>query len=161
MRTALLVLCLLATPALAQLNAATRTRVDTTSAATTPVAIDGLSWTVPAEMGQTFWCVLTHQGTATSGPRFGVSGPASPTRVQIRWQRSTSTTAQTQSNDTAFSATAQTAAITTGGNTTILTSVVYGTYVTGATGGTVALHLTSSTAGQTVTVYRGSGCFAY
>jgi hypothetical protein len=103
-----------------------------------------------------FHAVITHQGTATSGPRFNVLGPASPQRVNIRWQRSTSATAQTQSNDTAFSAAAQTAAITSSGNTGILTSTVYGTILTGAAGGTVQIQLTSSTAGQTVTVFAGS-----
>lgn len=105
--------------------------------------------------------MITHQGTATSGPRFNLDGPAGATSVNVRYQRSTSTSAQTHSTNTAFSSSAQTAAITTSGNTTVLTSFVYGTFVIGSTAGTVSLNLSSSTAGQTVTVYAGSACLGY
>lgn len=159
-RLALLAL-LLAAPAIAQMNAAERVRANVTSSSTTPAVVSGLSWPVAANALQAFFCVVTHQGTATSGPRFNVSGPASPTRVNIRWQRATTATAQTQSSDTAFSANAQTAAITSSGNTGVLTSFVYGTLVNGSNAGTVALNLSSSTAGQTVTVFAGSACLGY
>lgn len=53
---------------------------------------------------------------------------------------------------------AQTAAITSSGNTTVLSSFVMGSIINGSTAGTAQFMLTSSTAGQTVTVYRGSGC---
>jgi hypothetical protein len=132
-----------------------------TNSTTTPTNITGLAWSLAANTEYDFRCDITHQGTATSGPRFGLSGPASPTLVNIRWYRSTSATAQTQSNDTAFSAAAQTAAITTSGNTGVLSSIVYGSVVNGANAGTAQFTLTSSTAGQTVTVYRGSGCTVY
>lgn len=155
---AALLLCAL--PMQAQLSGLGRA-AQTTNATTSPVVIAGLGWVAHPDTAYGFTCVLTHQGTATSGPRFGISGPATPTLVNIRWQRSTTATAQTQSNDTAFSATAQTAAITTSGNTGVLTSLVYGTVVTGTAGGGIAFHLTSSTAAQTVTVYRGSNCIVY
>lgn len=152
-------LLLFASTALGQLTGLGRVGTgDVTNSTTSVVWLSDLSF--PAHPGKEygFTCVITHQGTATSGPRFNLNGPASPTRVNIRWQRATSPTAQTQSNDTAFSATAQTAAITSSGNTGVLTSLVYGTFVNGPNGGVVMFGLTSSTAGQTVTVFRGSNC---
>jgi hypothetical protein len=127
-----------------------------TNSTTTPANITGLAFPVTASTEYAFEAVVTHQGTSTSGPRFNLNGPAGATLVNIRWQRCTSPTAQTQSSDTAFSAAAQTAAITSSGNTTAMTSVVYGVIVNGANAGTAQFMLTSSTAGQTVTVYRGS-----
>lgn len=132
-----------------------------TNSTTTPTNITGLAWSLAANTEYDFRCDITHQGTATSGPRFGLNGPASPTLVNIRWYRSTSPTASTQSNDTAFSAAAQTAAIATSGNTTVMTSLVMGTIINGANAGTAQFTLTSSTNGQTVTVYRGSGCTVF
>lgn len=132
-----------------------------TNSTTTPTNITGMAWSVSAATEYDFRCDITHQGTATSGPRFGLNGPAGATLVNVRWYRSTSPTASTQSNDTAFSAAAQTAAITTSGNTTVMTSFVMGTIINGANAGTAQFTLTSSTAGQTVTVYRGSGCTVF
>lgn len=129
---------------------------NTTNSTTTPANITGMAFALAANQVAAFWAVITHLGTATSGPRFNVNGPAGATRVNIRWYRATSATAQTQSNDTAFSAAAQTAAITSSGSTAVMTTEVSGTIVNGSTAGTVQFMLTSSTAGQTVTVYAGS-----
>ena len=163
-RAAVLCIALLlgATPLSAQLSGLGRVAgADVTNSTVSAAAVTGLGWTIHPGTSVGFRCVLIHQGTATSGPRFGINGPAGATLVNIRWQRSTSATAQTQSNDVAFSAAAQTAAITTSGNTGVLSSIVYGAIVAGTSGGVVQLHLTSSTAGQTVTVFRGSHCLAY
>lgn len=132
-----------------------------TNSTTTPANITGLSWSVSASTEYGFACTIIHQGTATGGPRFNLNGPASPTNVTIRWQRATSATADTSSTDTAFSAAAQTAAITSGGTTTVLVSKVNGHIINGANAGTAQFMLTSSTSGQTVTVYRGSFCVVY
>ncbi len=127
-----------------------------TNSTTTPTNITGLSFSIAAGEVKGFHAVIIHQGTATSGPRFNVKGPASPTTVAIHYHRGTSATADTISTDTAFSTSAQTAAITSGGNTGILVTEVYGTVINGSNAGTVQFQLTSSTSGQTVTVYRGS-----
>lgn len=127
-----------------------------TNSTTTPTNITGLSFSIAAGEVKGFHAVIIHQGTATSGPRFNVTGPASPTTVAIHYHRGTSATADTISTDTAFSTSAQTAAITSGGNTGILVTEVYGTVINGSNAGTVKFQLTSSTSGQTVTVYRGS-----
>ncbi len=129
-----------------------------TNSTVTPANITGLSWAVAANTEYGFFCTITHLGTATSGPRFNLNGPGSPTEVAIRYQRATSATADTTSTFTAFSAAAQTAAITTSGGTTVLVSKFSGTIRNGANAGTAQFMLTSSTAGQTVTVYRGSYC---
>lgn len=132
-----------------------------TNSTTTPADITGLSWSLAANTEYGFACTITHLGTATSGPRFNLNGPASPTTVAIRYQRATSATADTTSTLTAFSASAQTAAITSSGNTTVLVSKFNGVIINGANAGTAQFMLTSSTAGQTVTVYRGSFCDVY
>ena len=132
-----------------------------TNSTTTPADITGLSWSVAANTEYGFHCVVTHQGTATGGPRFNLNGPASPTEVAVRYERATSATADTISTFTAFSAAAQTAAVTSGGTTTVLVSKIFGTIRNGANAGTAQFMLTSSTAGQTVTVYRGSFCVVY
>lgn len=134
---------------------------DLSSSSTSAVNVSGIGWAIGVGALQTFSCVIVHQGTATSGPRFGFSGPGSPARVNIRYDRATSASAATQSESTAFSATAQTAAITSSGNTTVLTSRFHGSILNGTNAGTVQLHLTSSTSGQAVKVYRGSSCLVW
>lgn len=131
-----------------------------TNSTVTPAAITGLSWTVAASTESGFRCTITHQGTATSGPRFGIQFGASPTNPVVRWHRATSATADTISTDTT-SSTTQTAAITTGGVTSVLVTQVEGSFVSGVAGATAQIYLTSSTAGQTVTVFRGSHCVVF
>lgn len=116
-----------------------------------------LSWPVSASTQYGFDCVLTTRGTTTSLPRFNITGPAS-TDISFRTRRHTSTSAQTLLVLQAFSASAQTAACTSACNATQLPTRIEGTFIVGASGGTVSLQAASSTAGQTVTVYRGSYC---
>lgn len=127
-----------------------------TTSSTTPTNITGLSFETSPNSEYGFHAVIVHQGTSTSGPRFNVTGPSSPTTVAIHYHRGTSTTADTISLSSSFSTSAQTAAITSSGNTGVLVTEVYGTIITGANGGTVQFQLCSSTSGQTVTVFRGS-----
>jgi hypothetical protein len=135
------------------------TAANATNSTVTP-ATTGLSFAAAASTAYGFYCVLTSTGTATSLARFNLNGPASST-VSFATERYTTTSAQTLLVLQAFSATAQTAACTTSCNTTQLPTIVYGTVLTGASSGTVDLQFASSTAGQTVTVHRGSWCRVY
>jgi hypothetical protein len=129
-----------------------------TNSTTSAANVTGLSWPVLANTEYGFHCVISHQGVATAGPRFGLSGPASPTHVAVRWERATSATAEVLSTDNAFSDSAQTAAVTSGGVTTPVVTRAYGHIINGANVGTANIHLTSSAATNTVTVFRGSYC---
>ena len=132
-----------------------------TNSTTTPANITGLSWAVAANTEYAFRCTITSSGTATGGSRFNLNGPAGATTVSFATQRFTTTSAQTLLVLQAFSAAAQTAACTSGCNTTALPSLIYGTILNGANAGTAQLMLTSSTAGQLTTVFRGSSCVVY
>jgi hypothetical protein len=134
---------------------------DVSNSTTTPATITGLSFTAAASTAYGIDCTITATGTATSLPRFNLSGPASPTAVALRTDRAVTTSTQTLLVVNAFSAAAQTAACTTACAATALVSHFFGTIMNGANAGTVALQLSSSTAGQTVTVGRGSVCTVY
>jgi hypothetical protein len=138
-----------------------KTTAVTTNSTTTPANITGLSWSVAATTNYAFDCVVTHIGTATGGPRFNLNGPAGATLVNVKFTRATSTSANTISTFTAFSAAAQTAAVTSGGVATAVTSQFSGIIQNGATAGTAQFMLTSSTAGQSTSVYAGSTCVVY
>ena len=127
-----------------------------TNSTTTPATITGLTWTAKSGQEQGFHCVILGQGTATSLPRFNINGPAQ-THFVAKTERHTSTSAQTLLVLQAVSASAQTAACTTSCNTTILPTEIWGAHLPSADG-TMSVQVTSSTAAQTVTVYRGSYC---
>jgi len=132
-----------------------------TNSTTTPTSITGLSWAVAANTEYGFHCVVTASGTATGGPRYNLNGPAGATTVSFLTQRFTTTALQTLLVLQAFSAAAQTAACTSGCNTTVLVTKIQGAIINGANAGTAQLMLTSSTAGQLTTVFRGSFCVVY
>lgn len=135
------------------------TTTNYTNSTTTPSTILSFSAAASTEYG--FTCVLNSQGTATSLARFNLNGPGSPTTVSFATQRFTTTAAQTLLVLQAFSASAQTAACTSSCATTVLPTFIYGTILNGTNAGTVSLQAASSTAGQTVTVFRGSYCQIY
>lgn len=126
-----------------------------TNSTVTPSTV--MSWSVSANTQYGFACTLTAQGTTTSLPRFNLTGPAS-TSVSFLTQRFTTTSAQTLLALQALSASAQTAACTSACNATQLPTLITGSLIVGGSGGTVLLQAASSTAGQTVTVFRGSFC---
>lgn len=125
-----------------------------TTSSATPTDITGLSYSLIAGKEYGFMCVLGHLGTATSAPRFVFQGPAVTSYVE-RWRRATTATADTISTATALNT--QTAACTSSCNATALSSTVSGIIMPSANG-VFKLQVASSTAGQTVTVYRGSFC---
>jgi hypothetical protein len=128
-----------------------------TNSTATPANITGLTWAVTSGTEYGFVCVITHLGTATSGSRFNVNGPTM-TAYNVEFQTHTApTTAPVYLHATAVSAAASTAACTSSCNATVMTSRISGTFTPSASG-TAAIMLTSSTASQTVTVYRGSYC---
>lgn len=130
-----------------------------TNSTTTPATITDLSWNVTSGTEYGFECVLLMQGTSTSLPRLNINGPAT-THVAFTTERFTSTSAQTLLVLQAFSASAQTAACTSSCNATILPTKIRGAVLPSASG-TMAVQVTSSTAGQVVTVYRGSYCVVF
>lgn len=132
-----------------------------TNSTTNPANITGLSFSVAANTEYGFFCSITGSGSSTALPRYNITGPASPTTVSFMTQRATTTSAQTLLVLQAFSSAAQTAACTSSCNTTVLPMLIYGTILNGSNAGTVQLQVTSSTSGQTVTVYRGSYCVVY
>lgn len=132
-----------------------------TNSTVTPANITGLSWALAANTEYGFNCTITHSGTATGGVRFNLNGPGSPTTVSFVTERYTTTALQTLLVLQAFSAAAQTAACTSSCNTTVLVTKIQGTILNGANVGTAQLMLTSSTAGQLTTVFRGSFCVVY
>src|SRR5574343_1201829 len=127
-----------------------------TNSTTTPATITGLSWSATNGTEYGFRCTLLWQGTATSLTRLNISGPA-VTHAAFSTRRFTTTSAQTLLVLQALSATAQTAACTTSCNATVLPVQIEGAILPSADG-TIALQVASSTAGQTVTVFRGSHC---
>ena len=132
-----------------------------TNSTTTPANITGLSWAVAANTAYGFTCAITSSGTATALARFNLNGPAAATTVSFATERYITTSTQTLLVLQAFSAAAQTAACTASCNTTVLPTLIHGTILNGANAGTAQLMVTSSTAGQTVTLYRGSSCAVY
>lgn len=127
-----------------------------TNNTTSPATITGLSWSVTSGTEYGFHCVILGSGTATSLPRFNINGPAT-THAGFLTQRMTTTSAQTLLVLKDLSASAQTAACTSSCNTTVLPTIIQGVVLPSANG-TMAVQVTSSTSGQTVTVYRGSFC---
>lgn len=127
-----------------------------TNSTTTPATITGLTWTAKTGVEQGFHCVLLGQGTATALPRYNINGPTQ-THIAFTTYRFTTTSAQTLLVLQAVSAAAQTAACTSSCNTTILPTEIWGAHLPSADG-TMSVQVTSSTSGQTVTVYRGSFC---
>jgi hypothetical protein len=130
---------------------------DYTNSTVTPSTILSTAVSNATEYG--FQCVLVNQGTATGGIRYNINGPTA-SNVSFITERYTSTSAQTNLILQAFSASAQTAACTTSCNTTNLVTMIKGGFTTTASG-TFALQGSSSTAGQSVTVRRGSYCVVY
>lgn len=144
-----------ATPAGGSGVTAQVTGANYTNNTVTPTTV--VSWSVTASTQYGFMCALTATGTTTSLPRFNLTGPAS-TNVSFLTQRFTTTSAQTLLVLQALSASAQTAACTSACNATQLPTLIHGSFIVGGSGGTVSLQAASSTAGQTVTVFRGSFC---
>jgi hypothetical protein len=133
---------------------ATNVLNDTVSA----VNITGLAFPVLANTKYNFDCLVAHSGAANNGPRFGISGPSAPTAVAIKWYKPQSATNDFIVTDVAFSATATTAAVTTGGPTTVVLTKCHGILDNGANAGTVQMHLTASATSSNVVVYGGSYC---
>lgn len=130
-----------------------------TNSTTTPATITGLSMPVSSGVEYGFNCTLLMQGTATSLPRININGPAM-THISFVTERFTTTSAQTLLVLQAVSASAQTAACASSCNATLLPTKIRGAFLPGA-GGTFAVQVTSSTAGQSVSVRRGSHCVVY
>jgi hypothetical protein len=126
-----------------------------TNSTTTP-ANTGLEWPVTAGTTYGFRCTVLAQGTSTSLPRFNFSGP-SMTHFAVATRRFTTTSAQTLLVLQAPSSSPQTAACTSSCNATVLPSSFEGVFLPSASG-TFSIQVSSSTDGQTVTVYRGSHC---
>ena len=130
---------------------------DYTNSTVTPSTVLSTSVANATEYG--FVCELVNQGTATGGIRYNINGPTA-NNVSFMTQRFTSTSAQTLLILQAFSASAQTASCTSSCNATNLVTRISGSFTTTASG-TFALQAASSTAGQSVTVRRGSYCILY
>jgi hypothetical protein len=149
-------------PSSSGIGAIYRTTSDYTNATTTPSNITGLSWSAAASTDYAFRCTIHYMNTATSAVRLNINGPASPTRVSFKARyQTTSATAEVIYAGTAFSAAAQTAAVTSGNATTAGVLLLEGIIQNGTTAGTVQLMGTASTAAQTNTVYKGSFCEVY
>ncbi len=140
-----------------------RTSADYTTSSTTASNITGLSVSLAANTDYYIRCYLNVLNTATSTLRLGVSGSTSPTRVNLYTRHhTTSQTTWIEGFYYAFSATAQQAAVTTGAYVTNpVQYLIEGVVQNGANAGTLQIHGTASTAGQTSTVYKGAFCMAY
>lgn len=119
--------------------------------------ITGMAFPVLANTAYGFQCTVSHTGTLTAGPRFGLAGPASPTAVSVQWEVAKDNTNTLFSHDVAFSNAAQTNAITTAHTAPIITEA-RGVIINGANAGTVSLHVTSSAAGNEIKILGGSHC---
>ena len=136
-----------------------RTTGDYTNATTTPSNITGLSWSIGASTNQSFRCMLTTlNSNAGSALRFNINGPASPTRVDVKFRVQTiSATAEVLTNATAFSAAAQSTSVTASVLTSASLNIIEGNIQNGTNAGTVQIMGTGSAA-QSSTVYTGAFC---
>jgi hypothetical protein len=134
-----------------------------TNATTTPSNITGLSWSIAANAQQVVRCALNQfNSNAGSAIRYNVTGPASPTRVQLKFRvPTTSATAEVITSAWAFSATAQSTSVTTSVYiTNPLMTHIDMIIENGANAGTVQIQGAGSAA-QSSTVYIGSYCEVY
>lgn len=135
---------------------------DFTTSSTSAANVTGLTWSISASQEMSFDCFLNTTNTATSLLRFGVSGPASPTAVAVSYSyRSTAYGTEVINAAGAFTATATTAAVTASVLTTPILFHIRGIIKNGSNAGTVAVHATASTSGQTGTIRTGSRCIVY
>ena len=148
-------------------SAGTLTRVATSDQTTSTVANQlYTSLTSPSYTGGTefsVFCAVVTIAVATSGARFGIGSAGSVTTITLRAHRATSATADTISDITAL-ATATcsagcTAAVTSSGATTVMTTKLYATGVKSDTG-TLFLGVAPSST-TAVTIKRGSFCIWY
>ena len=116
-----------------------------------------VSFPVAASVDYTLSCKILYQGSATTaGPKVQLTGPASPTAVNLMVEGGTNATAYADAGAAAFSS-AVTAFGTLGAATTNFVLHIEGGIANGTTAGTVALQLAANGSG-TLTVQPGSYC---
>jgi hypothetical protein len=123
---------------------------------TTPATL-GLSWTATTGAEYAFHCMLLGQGTTTSLPKWNITGTVAISTNAYAFDQYTTTSARTFLVVSTLSGSAQTAGCTSSCSTAALPTYIDGQLTVGFTG-TVDVQVSSSTAGQTVTVLRGSYC---
>ncbi len=121
------------------------------------VNVTNLAFTAAANSTYIFsiWLDITAAGGTTPTHNYSITGPASPTRFMAKRTQMTAATAQTTSTVTALATGFGAGAIVAG-----IKTIVEGTIVTGAAGGTVQLAVTPGGTLPTATVGRGSGGYA-
>jgi hypothetical protein len=126
-----------------------------TNATTTFSTVTGMSWSIAAGKNYSVDCTFVGQGSATTaGPKFQLTGPASPTLVKLMVDGGTNATAYANAVATGFSS-ANTALGTLGAGTTDFIWHVNADVVNGATAGTLALQAAANGAG-TLTISGGT-----
>lgn len=116
-----------------------------------------MSWAVAASRDYTVSCDITYQSSATTaGPKFQITGPASPTAVNLRAMGGTGAAAFADAAVTAFS-TPLTTFGTAGATATNFVVRVTAGIVNGSTAGTVTLQAAANGVG-TVTFATGTSC---
>ncbi|HVH87680.1 MAG TPA: hypothetical protein VM912_13215, partial [Terriglobales bacterium] len=131
-----------------------------TNATTTFSTLTNMSFPVVANHTYSMTCNLVFQGSATTaGPKFQVTGPASPTSVLLAVDGGTGAAAYADAAVTAFSS-SNAVLGTLGAGTTNYVAHVNLTVINGSTAGTVALQAASNGAG-TLTVAAGSYCVQF
>ena len=129
--------------------------VNNDSTANTMQDVTGLQFSVTA--GETYFFRFTILYTAaatTTGSRWSVSGPASPTALRYRSQYSLTTTSETVNSGLGsydLPAAANATSATTGGNIAIIEG-----FITPSANGTVVARFASEVASSAITALRGS-----
>lgn len=125
------------------------------NATTTFSTVTGMSWSIAASVNYRVDCTFVGQGSATTaGPKFQLTGPASPTLVKLMVDGGTNTTAYANGVATGFSSANATLG-TLGAGTTDFIWHVNADVVNGSTAGTLVLQAAANGAG-TVTISGGS-----
>jgi hypothetical protein len=128
-----------------------------TNATTTFSSVSSLSFPVSANHTYTGTCTVVYQGTATTaGPKWQLTGPASPTTVLLAVDGGTGAAAYADVAATAFSS-AITAFGTLGATSTNYVGHVAFSIVNGVNAGTVTLQAAANGSG-TLTIAAGSYC---
>lgn len=135
------------------------TGADYTNSTTTPSTI--ASWTVGSGEIGSFRCTLeVNNANAASAIRYNITGPSVTSFAYEARHKTTSVTTDVIEVFTSTSASAQTAAVTSGVATTTHIDIIEGAYNASAAG-TFAVQGSASTATDASTVYQGSSCQLY
>jgi hypothetical protein len=145
------------------LNAPTYYQSSGATNSTTSPASSGIIFSVFQNSTFSFVCNLIVQGTATGGPRLNMDGSQSVSQINYTVANDANPITGTPRPETfqALSGSSQTAACTTSCTTTPMGWQIIGTVTQGAVTGTISVRLSSSTAGQSVSVLNGSYCAVF